>query len=122
MTMELLQGIQLAVESPREDTWVIRAAGDLTAVTGRRLRALLDRNLATSTTTVVVDLGNVRSFEVEGIEIHRHAGRRLGHAGVRLVLAGLDAHRGALPGRIGRALDVFDTVPGLEEAFTEPPS
>ncbi|HVL85079.1 MAG TPA: STAS domain-containing protein [Pseudonocardia sp.] len=119
--MDSTRAMQLAVESGGAGTEVIRVAGELTGETGARLVGLLDRVAnapgAPVAERVVVDLGGVRSFEIEGVELLHRAGRLLGGAGVRLVLAGVDARRGVLPRRVDKALDGFRTVPDLERAL-----
>lgn len=113
--MDVLRRSQLTVEPAREGTAVIRVAGELNGALGPRLGRLLDA-MATGTHRVLVDLANVRAFEVEGVRVLRVARDRLDETGVRLVLSGLAGHRSALPGLIEEALAGLDTVAELEEA------
>lgn len=115
--MESPRPIQLVVEPSYRGTSVVRVAGELTAAAAPRLLRLLNEvSGGPGRTTVFVDLANVRSFEVGGVEMLHQARRCLGEAGVRLVLANLDGHRRALPRRICDALDGLDSVADLEEA------
>lgn len=118
--MDVLPRTQFLVEPPREGTAVIRVAGELTGEMGPRLLRLLDESVrrpAGRTVRVIVDLANVRSFEVEAVALLHSARLQLDEAGVLLVLAGLDAHRRALPDRIDHALEGLDTVSELEDVL-----
>ncbi len=118
--MEVLRRTQFLVEPPHQGVAVIRVAGELTGAMGPRLLRLLDESVrrpTRRTVRVIVDLANVRSFEVEGVALLHSARRQLDEVGVRLVIAGLDAHRPALPDRIDHALEGLDTVSELEDAL-----
>jgi len=119
MLIDFAPRTQFAVDPVRAGTSVVRVAGELTAATGPRLRRLLDRaaDQEGGPVRLLVDLANVCVFDVEGVEALRAARDRLGRTGVNLVVAGLDGHRRALPGRIRTALDGFETVADLEDAL-----
>lgn len=115
--MESSRPMQLAVESPCRGTSVVRVAGAFTAAAAPRLLRLLNEvSCRPGSKTVFVDLGNVLSFEVGGVEVLHQSRRCLRAAGVRMVLANLDGHRRALPRRICDALDGLDSVADLEDA------
>lgn len=114
-----LRNTQLAVERPDlPATSVIRVAGELTGAVGPRLRRVLDKILRGGRVErVVIDLANVRWFEVAGVAVLHDVQYRLDKVGVRLVLVGIDAHRPAFPRRIDNAFEGFETVADLEEAL-----
>jgi len=116
--MDFAPRTQFAVDPIREGKSVVRVAGELTAETGPRLLRLLDRaaDPARGTVRVFVDLANVWAFDVEGVEALRTARERLDGTGVDMVLTGLAGHRRALPGRVGRVLDGFETAADLDDA------
>jgi len=116
--MDVLRRTQIAVDPTKAGTSVVRVAGELTAAAGTRLLRLLSATVTThQTVRVLVDLANVRAFDVEGVAVLHAARDRLDESSVRLVLAGLDAHRAALPGRIGDAFGEFETIAELEEGL-----
>lgn len=116
MVTEHLFRMQLAVETFADGACAVNVAGELTGATGPRLLRLLDQLLVRmaadgSQGRLMVDLANVRRFELDGLAALRHAHHRGAEGGVRLVLRGVDDHRSALPRRIDQALDQFDSEP-----------
>jgi anti-anti-sigma factor len=115
--MDLLPTCQLSVDPPTGRTAIVRVAGEFTAGSARRLYRVLERVADGGIGQVVVDLANVRWFELEAVAVLGEVRRRLDTAGTHLVLVGLDAHRPALPQRIDDAFNDFDTVADLDRAL-----
>ena len=112
------EGLALAVEHPVPGTVVVRVAGELTRTTGPRLARLLDVLAAPPGRVrhLVVDLGDVRSFGVGGLDVLRRAAHGCGQLGVDLHVCGVAARAELLPTAVVERLAVFRTFPTVEQA------
>lgn len=114
MTMSM--PLQLCVERRSADRTLVRVAGRLDQDGGARLLRLLDgmlhppANRGRRPEIVMLDLGEVRSFDRGGLAALRHAGHSAGATGVTLQVIGLAGRSAPLPRRV---VDVLD---GLEHA------
>lgn len=114
--------LTLAVEYARHEIVVMRVAGDLNS--GRVDR--LARLLATCVSPVpggvhrshlVVDLGDVRSFGVVGLEVLRQTELACTRSSMSLHVTGVAARIEALPPDVGAMLADFSCFPTLEDAL-----
>jgi anti-anti-sigma factor len=112
------EGLALAVEHPVPGTVVVRVAGELTRTTGPRLARLLDVLAAPPGRVrhLVVDLGDVRSFGVGGLDVLRRAAHGCGRLGVDTHVCGVAARVELLPMAVVERLAVFRTFPTVEQA------
>jgi hypothetical protein len=120
--MDPARVLQLMVEPTVGGVAGIRVAGELTADGGLRLLRLLDdvvwrAEARGGISHLLVDLANVRTFEIDGIRVLRHARLSSARAGVQLLLAGIDGHRSALPHRVAAALAEFVTVASIDDVL-----
>lgn len=118
--MDPARVLQLMVEPMVGGVAGVRVAGELTADGGLRLLRLLDDVVRRAEARggishLLVDLANVRQFEIDGIRVLRHARLSSARAGLRLLLSGMDGHRSALPHRVEAALAEFVTVATIDD-------
>jgi hypothetical protein len=118
--MDPARVLQLMVEPTVGSVAGVRVAGELTADGGLRLLRLLDdvvrrAEVRGGISHLLVDLANVRAFEIEGIRVLRHARLSSARVGVQLLLSGIDGHRSALPHRVEAALAEFATVATIDD-------
>lgn len=111
----------LAVEHVRDRITVVRVAGDLSGCAVGRLARLLDRCTAPPPGVVrrrhlVVDLGDVRSFSVAGLQAVRRAAQVCARASMTLHVTGVASRIGVLPADVGVMLADLDCPDSLEEA------
>jgi anti-anti-sigma regulatory factor len=106
--------MQLAVDAEPGLT-VVHVSGELTGPNGPRLLRLLDdvvRRLSTRPADrprrLLVDLGGVRLFQLDGVAVLRVAQERCAAADVELTLSGVADRRGALPLRVEELLDELE--------------
>jgi anti-anti-sigma regulatory factor len=125
-----MKPLVLAVENPAACVVVVRVAGDLDRSTAPRLARLLDAQLdrclevsrgGTARTAdgrpyLIIDLGGVRTFGAGGLLVLRHAQYTADQADIGLLLTGLTARAGLLPGWAAELAQAFPGLPTTEDA------
>lgn len=111
----------LSLESPAPGLWLLRVAGRLDTATAARVLRLTDAQLDTVDTAredavLVIDLGEVASFERGGPESLRHAPYSAARRGVAVYLSGCGGRTHLLPLRARRVLAEFACFPTAEHA------
>jgi hypothetical protein len=127
----IMEPLMLAVENPATGVVVVRVAGHLDRSTAPRLARLLDVQLdrclevsrrgtvrtADGRPHLIVDLGGIRHFGAGGLLVLRHAQYTADQADIGLLLTGLTARAGLLPGWAAELVAGFPGLPTLEDAM-----
>ncbi len=125
-----MKPLVLTVENPAAGVVVVRVAGDLHRSTAPRLARLLDSQLGrcleasrrdTARTAdgrpyLIIDLAGVRNFGAGSLLVLRHAQYTADQADIGLVLTGLSARAGLLPGWAAELAAAFPGHPTVEDA------
>jgi anti-anti-sigma factor len=118
----LMRQVQVTVERPHERVVLIRVNGALDRVAAAALHRLVDaqaelvRHGRRKTTTALVDLDGVSTFDTAAFRELRHVRSRARRGGIDLCLTGCGGRVHLLPFAIQQALTEHRTFPTAEGA------